>query len=565
MLSKIKISHKVYLLGIVQLLLVCLVGGTGYVQMDKIGTELVDIAEEDIPLTKKITVLTEHQLQEAILFERVIRINFVEQLGHESQGAHLIEVQSQYDKLTRSSNDDFDSSIAFITQALTKLHSKEAVTQYSQLLSQLKKTQQSYGRLSDETSQAFSLIKQQHESNKLEQLLITIEHHRDEIDHGLITILNDIQDFTLEAALQAEHDEMAGIQLISTLLVISIAIALLLPHIISKSISTPLVIMNDKLVQIASGDGDLTGQLSERSADETGDTARAFNIFVNQIRELIGQVSQSVQVLDTSSKTATDEMVITLDNVEKQRDEIEHVATAVEQMNAATQEVALNTNKASQMANDVQNCVTSGKSSAADSHRIIVQLAKEIELASATIGNLADKTKGIGMVLETIRGIAEQTNLLALNAAIEAARAGESGRGFAVVADEVRSLAQRTQSSTGDIQALVEGLQAEARNAVDCMIKGSDSTQICLEKSSITANYFVEVADIITNITSLNAQIATATEQQSVATDEINTNLTNITNIAAATSSGARTTSEANETINSGLDDLRLQVHQFKT
>jgi len=194
-----------------------------------------------------------------------------------------------------------------------------------------------------------------------------------------------------------------------------------------------------------------------------------------------------------------------------------------------------------------------------------VQLEQEIELASATIGHLAEKTNGIGMVLETIRGIAEQTNLLALNAAIEAARAGESGRGFAVVADEVRSLAQRTQSSTGDIQSLVEGLQAEAKNAVGCMKKGSDSTQVCLEKSSITANYFVEISDIVTNITALNEQIATATEQQSVATDEINTNLTTITNIAAATSSGARTTSQANQTINAGLDDLRLQVHQFKT
>jgi len=355
MLSKIKISQKIYLLGIIQLFLVCLVGGAGYIQMDKIGTELVDIAEEDIPLTKKITVLTEHQLQEAVLFERAMRVHFGVKLGHNSQVAHFIEVKSQLNKLTESSKGEFDSSILFINQAIGVLHNQEAVIEYNLLLAQLKIAKTSYVDLAVETKNVFEMISKNYESSDLERLLQSIEHHRDEIDHNLISMLNKIQDFTLAAALQAEHDEMAGIRLISILLMISIAIAILLPYVISKSISTPMVIMNDKLVQIASGDGDLTGKLSERAADETGDTARAFNVFVGQIRELIGQVSQSVQVLDTSSKTATNEMIITLDNVEKQRDEIEHVATAVTQMNAATQEVALNTNKASQMANDVKS------------------------------------------------------------------------------------------------------------------------------------------------------------------------------------------------------------------
>ena len=118
------------------------------------------------------------------------------------------------------------------------------------------------------------------------------------------------------------------------------------------------------------------------------------------------------------------------------------VASSVNQMNSATHDVATNTNNASQMAGNVRDSVNNGQKSAEDSHQIVQQLAQEIETASSTIGSLAEKTDGIGMVLDTIRAIAEQTNLLALNAAIEAARAGESGRGFAVVADEVRSLAQ---------------------------------------------------------------------------------------------------------------------------
>jgi methyl-accepting chemotaxis protein len=102
--------------------------------------------------------------------------------------------------------------------------------------------------------------------------------------------------------------------------------------------------------------------------------------------------------------------------------------------------------------------------------------------ASKVIKSLVEGTNNIGNVLESIQGIAAQTNLLALNAAIEATRAGETGRGFAVVADEVRTLAQRTQTSTVDIQDLLLRLKTEANNAVTSMNKGTDSATICLEK-----------------------------------------------------------------------------------
>ena len=208
--------------------------------------------------------------------------------------------------------------------------------------------------------------------------------------------------------------------------------------------------------------------------------------------------------------------------------------------------------------------VDEGMILAHENEHIIKDLASEVSHTKAVIASLAEQTSNIGGVLNAIHGIADQTNLLALNAAIEAARAGESGRGFAVVADEVRSLAQSTQSSTVDIQKIVETLQKEAKNAVDSMQRGAKSSEACLNKSKETSVALKEANSAVQKISNLNVQIATTAEQQSATSEKINQSAVNISNIANSTFIGAKDTAGANQNIAQRLADLHAYLNQFK-
>jgi methyl-accepting chemotaxis protein len=337
-----------------------------------------------------------------------------------------------------------------------------------------------------------------------------------------------------------------------------------LPTLIAKAVTKPINDLNERFKELAEGDGDLRIRLNESAHDETGTLAKSFNRFLQVLSDMIGQMNNQAADLDNSSQSVVLSMQQTLDNVVHQREETTAVADSIHEMNNTTQEVARNTAEAALVTSQVKEKVMLGRSGAVETQAVINQVAKEVANASTVIKSLVAETNNIGSVLESIQGIAEQTNLLALNAAIEAARAGENGRGFAVVADEVRQLAQRTQTSTVDIQKLVESLREEANNAVTSMQKGSESTQICLEKSTENAELFEQAAISVSEISDLNTQIATAAEEQTLVAKEISQSLDNINQIANTTTDKTEHSAADNQAIAVSIVDLHSTLQTFK-
>jgi len=557
MLNKLSITSKIYLLGVSQILLMFVIGVISLIQMNKIGIELVDIAERDIPLSNMLSKMSEHKLEQTIFFQRALL-----HASLEPDEANE-KIENKLTSLTQKIQSEFEKSEKFVTDSIDYLHSEKAKASFTSLASDLKLLNKEYQSISVNINDVIEATKTQSVGSLGDKIKL-IEVAEDKFEKKLIALLSQIQQFTLNSALQAENDEKQGIHLILYIFIFSVIVSVVLSYLISRAIALPVNKLKNRLIEIADGDGDLTLKLDESAGDEIGDTARAFNKFLLMLRETINEANIHLSQLDETSKFAVTIMQETVVNVEKQKAETEMVSTAVEEMNCTTQEVASNTQNASDVTEAVKERVAKGKVEASQAKVVIQRLAQEIDEASSVIECLVTETNSIGSVLDTIQSIAEQTNLLALNAAIEAARAGDTGRGFAVVADEVRALAQRTQVSTIDIQGLVTRLQSEAKNAVISMNKGINSADECLQKSTQTSEIFANSAIAVNEITDLNLQIATAAEEQSAVVSEINQNLINITNIAIETSTGAKNTSEANESIARYIANLRVNLNKFK-
>jgi len=194
----------------------------------------------------------------------------------------------------------------------------------------------------------------------------------------------------------------------------------------------------------------------------------------------------------------------------------------------------------------------------------IASLSEEVSNVAGSMDQLEKDTASVGAVLDVIKGIAEQTNLLALNAAIEAARAGEQGRGFAVVADEVRALARRTQESTAEIQHIIETVQSGAANAASAMRKGKEQSANTVEMAAETGKSIREISDAMSRIRDMVNHIATAAEEQSYATEEINRNIVNVATLVQSSHESAQHAGGIARELDVTSEKIRGQVQRFK-
>lgn len=343
------------------------------------------------------------------------------------------------------------------------------------------------------------------------------------------------------------QERMQGVLLtivgIAAVVLLVIAVAGML---LANTILRPLNLMKANLDDIAAGEGDLTRRLTITSQDELGELAGSFNRFVDKIHGLVRQITEMTSQLTGLVNQVSDQAQRSDQAMERQRHETDQVATAINQMSAAAQEVAKSAQNAAVAAQQTDEEGQAAKRVVAGSIVKIHALVDDIRSSGVSLDSLQKDVSSIVSVLGVIRSIAEQTNLLALNAAIEAARAGEAGRGFAVVADEVRALASRTQISTQEIQGMIDRLQAGTQSAVEAMRRSSEAGDGTSAQANEAGASLDTMAQLIATINSMNAQIASAAEEQTAVAEEINRSVHQIAvavdSVADETQLGAQTT-----------------------
>ncbi|POF90775.1 methyl-accepting chemotaxis protein [Pseudomonas putida] len=348
-----------------------------------------------------------------------------------------------------------------------------------------------------------------------------------------------------------ESDQARNLQIISTLLALLVGVFAAI--IITRQITRPLRETMDAVERIAGGD--LSSELRVTRRDELGVLQQSISRMGSTLRELIGGIRDGVTQIASAAEELSAVTEQTSAGANSQKVETDQVATAMHEMAATVQEVARNAEQASRAATGADDEARAGDRVVGEAINQIERLADEVQRSTDAMNLLQQESQKIGSVMDVIKSVAEQTNLLALNAAIEAARAGEAGRGFAVVADEVRGLAQRTQKSTEEIEELIASLQNGTQQVANAMLGSRNLTESSVELARKAGGSLENITRTVSNIQSMNQQIAAAAEQQSAVAEEISRSILNVRDVSEQTAAAS------DETAASSVELARLGSH----
>ena len=307
--------------------------------------------------------------------------------------------------------------------------------------------------------------------------------------------------------------------------------------------------------------------------DMSGATAGYIEIITDlteikqQQRTMLDVAAQASEISNRVA-AASEELSAQVEEVsrgaEMQRSRVESTASAMTEMNATVLEVARSAGQAADQSDSTRQKAIEGAELVT---KVIASINAVNAIGQKLRGNMEElgtQAESIGGVMNVISDIADQTNLLALNAAIEAARAGEAGRGFAVVADEVRKLAEKTMQATQEVGASINAVQHSARVNVDEVGKAVSS----VEEANGLANSSGEALSTIVELASANsavvASIATAAEEQSATSEEINSAVDEINRVVAETAEGMVQSSAAVQELSHMAQELRRVMDHLK-
>jgi methyl-accepting chemotaxis protein len=319
----------------------------------------------------------------------------------------------------------------------------------------------------------------------------------------------------------------------------------------------------DVIKTIATGDLRVKSEQNATN-DETGQLTSSMATMIDNIGGMVVEINSTSDQLGKSCTNLSNIAANTDLIIQQQLDQTEQISSAVTGLKSTSEKVAKNTSDAAIAANEANNEAAAGVELSNKLHAVMLQQREEFNKAALSLNDLKDDTIKINDIINVINGIAEQTNLLALNAAIEAARAGEQGRGFAVVADEVRTLATRTAESTKEIDSMIRRFKEGTSSAVDTMNLAQDEahqTEDILQQTTQSLSNIAESVGIIDN---MMIQIASASEEQTSVTEEVNNNVINITAIANEVSDGSKQNNQAIGDLIKLANHLQELVKKFK-
>jgi methyl-accepting chemotaxis protein len=328
------------------------------------------------------------------------------------------------------------------------------------------------------------------------------------------------------------------------------------------SIRTPLVRAVSYLETMAHGD--LSQHITVNRHNEISQMLNAMKKLQDSMRDIISGIQRTADHLTSASRDLSA-------NSEKMAQGTEHascqsnsVSSAVGEMAVVSNDIALSCQRMADRAGSTNDATLKGEQTIEHMASMMVEIERMVVGTMDEVKALGTNSERIGDIVVAIEDIADQTNLLALNAAIEAARAGDQGRGFAVVADEVRRLAERTTSSTREIQSIIGSLQGDVRNVVGSMERSAKSVRVGTEDVQHSSRAIGSIKEQIAPLLEHVSQVATAAEEQSATSANITSSMKQIIGVVQDASHGAHESANAAAELASSAAALKDVVSRFK-